>query len=191
MRYGVVCAILLMAAGIGAVPGVAETAGVYLLNPGDVVRVSVWREEELDREAVVQPDGTISFPLVGQVAAAGRSAEAVRGEIAERIDRYVPDPVVTVELLEARGNKIYVIGEVTKPGEYQLARPITVIQAISLAGGFTPFAGTGKVRVLRAGGGEETSLTFDYDAVAEGEGSPGNIELKAGDTVIVPSGSLF
>jgi polysaccharide export outer membrane protein len=191
MRYGVVCAILLMAAGIGALPGVAETAGVYLLNPGDVVRVSVWREEELDREAVVQPDGTISFPLVGQVAAAGRSAEAVRGEIAERIDRYVPDPVVTVELLEARGNKIYVIGEVTKPGEYQLARPITVIQAISLAGGFTPFAGTGKVRVLRAGGGEETSLTFDYDAVAEGEGSPGNIELKAGDTVIVPSGSLF
>jgi polysaccharide export outer membrane protein len=191
MRCGLVVATLIVALGVGAAPVRAQTSDTYLLNPGDVVRVSVWREEELDREAVVQPDGTISFPLVGQVAAAGHSAEMVRGAIAERIDRYVPDAVVTVELLEARGNKVYVIGEVTRPGEYQLARPITVVQAISLAGGFTPFAGTGKVRVLRADGGQETALTFDYDAVAEGEAAPGNIELKAGDTVIVPSGSLF
>lgn len=192
MRHGTLLATLLLVLGLAAGPAAAAEAGeAYLLNPGDVVRVSVWREEQLDRAAVVQPDGTISFPLVGQVAAAGRTPDMVRDEVAERIDRYVPDAVVTVELLEAKGNKIYVIGEVNRPGEYQLARPITVVQAISLAGGFTPFAGTGKVRVLRADGGEAASLTFDYDAVAEGEGAPGNIELKAGDTVIVPSGSLF
>jgi polysaccharide export outer membrane protein len=189
MRSSAGLAALLMA--VAAAPALAETAELYLLNPGDVVRVSVWREEELDREALVQPDGTISFPLVGQVPAAGRSPEMVRDEIARRIDRYVPDAVVTVELLEARGNRVYVIGEVVRPGEYQLTRPITVVQAISLAGGFTPFAGTGKVRILRNEGGSEQSLPFDYDAVADGRDPSGNIELKAGDTVIVPGGTWF
>jgi polysaccharide export outer membrane protein len=181
---------LLVSAGLDR-SAAAQDAPGYRFNAGDLVRISVWREEALDREALVQPDGTVSFPLVGQVAAAGRTADAVRDEIARRIDRYIPEAVVTVELLEARGNKVYVIGEVAKPGEYQLARPITVVQAISLAGGFTPFAGTRKVRVLRSEGGSEQSLPFDYDAVADGRDISSNIELKAGDTVIVPSGSLF
>ena len=153
--------------------------------------VSVWREPELDREALVQPDGTISFPLVGQIAAAGETPAAVQADIVKRIEQYIPEPVVTVELLEARGNKVYVIGEVEKPGEYQLGRPISVVQAISLAGGFTPFAGRGKIQVLRKTAGAETSIPFDYEAVADGENLAGNIELLPGDTVIVPGGSLF
>ena len=163
----------------------------YRFNPGDLVRVSVWREPELDREALVQPDGTISFPLVGQIAAAGETPAAVQADIVKRIEQYIPEPVVTVELLEARGNKVYVIGEVEKPGEYQLGRPISVVQAISLAGGFTPFAGRGKIQVLRKTAGAETSIPFDYEAVADGENLAGNIELLPGDTVIVPGGSLF
>jgi polysaccharide export outer membrane protein len=177
---------------LAAAPTAAdEAAPGYRFNPGDVVRVSVWREPELDRQALVQPDGTISFPLVGQVAAAGRTPETVQAEIVRRIETYIPEPVVTVELLEARGNKIYVIGEVTRPGEYQLGRPITAVQAISLAGGFTPFAGRGRIQILRQGAGGETSIPFDYEAVADGENLAGNIELQPGDTVIVPGGSLF
>lgn len=169
----------------------AEGEAGYRLNPGDVVRISVWREEELDRQAVVQPDGSISFPLVGQIGAAGRSADEVRSEIARRIDIYIPEAVVTVELLEARGNKIFVLGEVARPGEYQLGRPITIVQAISLAGGFTPFAGRDEIRVLRQEEDAERAIPFDYDALADGADVTGNIELRAGDTVIVPVGSLF
>jgi len=168
-----------------------DPAPGYRFNPGDLVRVSVWREPELDRQALVQPDGTISFPLVGQVTAAGRTPAAVQADIVGRIEQYIPEPVVTVELLEARGNKVYVIGEVTRPGEYQLGRPITAVQAISLAGGFTPFAGRGRIQILRRGAGGDASIPFDYDAVADGKNLAGNIELLPGDTVIVPGGSLF
>jgi polysaccharide export outer membrane protein len=163
----------------------------YRFNPGDLVRISVWREPELDRQILVQPDGSISFPLVGQITAAGQTPDAVQAEIVERIETYIPDPVVTVELLEARGNKVYVIGEVVRPGEYQLGRPITAVQAISLAGGFTPFAGRGRIQILRQKAGGETSIPFDYEAVANGENLAANIELQPGDTVIVPGGSLF
>ena len=189
-RRGIALAAFVMAV-IASVATLAQEAVDYRFNPGDVVRVSVWREEVLDRQALVQPDGTISFPLVGQVAAAGRTAAAVQAEIAQRIDQYIPDAVVTVELLEPRGNKIYVIGEVNRPGEYQLGRPITVVQAISLAGGFTPFAGTGKIRILRQQGEAETVLNFDYNRLEGGRDLAANIELAAGDTVIVPGGSLF
>jgi polysaccharide export outer membrane protein len=144
----------------------------------------------LNREAVVQPDGSLSFPMVGQVAAADRTPSEVEEDIKERIDRYIPDAVVSVELVEARGNKVFVLGEVNRPGEYQLARPITVVQAISLAGGFTPSAREGKIRVLRAGRVPEM-VTFDYDDVAEGNRLESNLQLKAGDTVIVPGGALF
>ena len=185
----VVCSLLTVTAMAPA--SASETTAGYRFNPGDLVRVSVWREEELDRQALVQPDGTISFPLVGQIAAAGRTPEEVQGEIVKRIETYIPEPVVTVELLEARGNKVYVIGEVNRPGEYQLSRPITAVQAISLAGGFTPFAGRGRIQILRQGAGGETSIPFDYEAVADGENLAGNIELRPGDTVIVPGGSLF
>ena len=184
---------LWVACAIVAVTPIAPAAAQagYHFNPGDLVRVSVWREEELDRQALVQPDGTISFPLVGQIAAAGRTPQEVQGEIVKRIETYIPEPVVTVELLEARGNKVYVIGEVEHPGEYQLGRPITAVQAISLAGGFTPFAGRGRIQILRRDTSGDTSIPFDYNAVADGKNLAGNIELLPGDTVIVPGGSLF
>lgn len=166
----------------------AEAA--YLLNPGDVLRVSVWREDELNREVVIQPDGSLSFPLAGQVPAASRTPGDVERDIRKRLDRYIPDAVVSVELVEARGNKVFVLGEVNRPGEYQLARPTTVVQAISLAGGFTPFARSSKIRVLRVGRGQEV-VTFDYDDVADGTRLESNLQLKAGDTVIVPGGALF
>jgi polysaccharide export outer membrane protein len=162
---------------------------VYQLNPGDVVRISVWREEELLREARIQPDGTVSYPLVGTVPAAGRSAEQIADDIRTRLAEFIPDAVVTVELLEAQGYRVFVVGEVNRPGEYQLAQPITVMQALSIAGGLTPFAGTREIRILRTQD-EQMSIVFDYRAVTREGDLSKNIFLEAGDTVIVPA-SLF
>lgn len=166
-------------------------AASYHLNPQDALRIFVWGEEELQREAAVQPDGSISFPLVGQVAAAGRTVDEVQAEIAERLDRFIPDAVVTVELLQASGSKIYVMGEVNHPGEYPLTGPLSIVQAISRAGGFTNYAATGRIRILRRGEGEGTAMTVDYDRIASGRDPASNIDLKAGDTIIVPGSSLF
>ncbi len=171
-------------------PAAGQGMPVYRLNPGDVVRISVWREEELLREARIQPDGTVSYPLVGSVPAAGQTPGEVADAITERLEEFIPDAVVTVELLEAQGYRVYVIGEVNRPGEYQLAQPITVMQALSIAGGLTPFAGTSGIRILRTSTDEQMNISFDYDAVADDGEMEKNIFLKAGDTVIVP-GSLF
>lgn len=163
----------------------------YTLNPGDVLRISVWREDALDREALVQPDGTVSFPLVGQVAAAGHTTGQVAEAIGGEIDMYIPEAMVSVELLEALGNSIYVIGEVNRPGQYQLTGATTVVQAVSLAGGFTPFASTSRIRVLRIEGDNDVTYRVDYDDIEAGEQLESNMRLKAGDTVMVPGGSLF
>jgi polysaccharide export outer membrane protein len=171
-------------------PAVGEAMPEYRLNPGDVVRISVWREEELLREARIQPDGTVSYPLVGSVPAANRTPGQVAETITEELEEFIPDAVVTVELLEAQGYRVYVIGEVNRPGEYQLSQPITVLQALSIAGGLTPFAGTGGIRILRTQTDEQMSIAFDYDAVAGDGEMEKNIFLEAGDTVIVP-GSFF
>jgi polysaccharide export outer membrane protein len=169
-------------------PAVGQAMPEYRLNPGDVVRISVWREEELLREARIQPDGTVSYPLVGSVPAANRTPGEVADTITEELEEFIPDAVVTVELLEAQGYRVYVIGEVNRPGEYQLSQPITVLQALSIAGGLTPFAGTGGIRILRTQTDEQMSIAFDYDAVADGGEMDKNIFLKAGDTVVVPAG---
>jgi polysaccharide export outer membrane protein len=191
IRLVLLAAALLLLSLAGPVPVQAAAAG-YRLNPGDMIRISVWKEEELAREAIVQPDGSVSFPLVGQVPAAGRTPAELQAEIVKGIEKYIPDAVVTVELVQAKGNRVYVIGEVNRPGEYQLDRPISIVQAISLAGGFSPFADQDEIRILRTTqGGGETSFVFDYDEIADGKDLSKNITLEPGDTVIVPGGSLF
>jgi len=184
--------LLALVVGWSVTPTPASGQGVpeYRLNPGDVVRISVWREEELLREARIQPDGTVSYPLVGSVPAADRTPGEVADTITDELEEFIPDAVVTVELLEAQGYRVYVIGEVNRPGEYQLSQPITVLQALSIAGGLTPFAGTGGIRILRTQADEQMSIAFDYDAVAADGEMQKNIFLEAGDTVIVP-GSFF
>jgi polysaccharide export outer membrane protein len=187
-----VVVLLALVVGWSVTPTPASGQGVpeYRLNPGDVVRISVWREEELLREARIQPDGTVSYPLVGSVPAADRTPGEVADTITDELEEFIPDAVVTVELLEAQGYRVYVIGEVNRPGEYQLSQPITVLQALSIAGGLTPFAGTGGIRILRTSADEQMSIAFDYDAVAADGEMQKNIFLEAGDTVIVP-GSFF
>ena len=121
----------------------------YLLNPGDVLQISVWNEEALQQEILVLPDGTISFPLVGIVRAADRTPAEVRDELKKKLSRLIPDPEINLAVREVGGNNIYVIGKVVGPGRYPMTSPTDVVQALSLAGGFTPYAETKKIQILR------------------------------------------
>ena len=173
-----------------AAVAVADDRG-YMLNPGDLIFVSVWKEQDMQGEVLVLPDGNISFPLAGQIMAAGHTTEEVEAAITMRLQKYIPDAIVTVSVLNLTGNKIYVIGAVNRPGEFQMGRPIDVMQALSLAGGLTPFAGEGSIRVLRRENGEDIVLPFDYSEVKKGRQLEMNVELKSGDVVVVAGETLF
>jgi polysaccharide export outer membrane protein len=165
----------------------AEEPAGYALNPGDVLQVSVWKEAELTREVLVRPDGKISFPLVGDIMAAGRTPEDVQQTLVERLEKYVPDPSVTIALGAANGNKVYVLGKVARPGEYVMPRPLDVMQALAMAGGLNAFASENKVLILRRGpDGAQKAIPFRFGAVQNGEELPSNIMLTSGDVVVVP-----
>jgi polysaccharide export outer membrane protein len=161
-------------------------SGNYQLQPGDVVNVSVWKEPDLTSELLVRPDGAITLPLAGQIDAAGHTVEEVRSSIDSRLRKYIPDPAVTVTLKQALGNQIFVLGKVNRPGNYAIPRPVDVVQALSLAGGTTPFAAVNDIRVLRRVGGKQITLTFRYTDIEHGRRLQQNVLLQSGDTVIVP-----
>jgi polysaccharide export outer membrane protein len=173
------------AAPAAAVPSPDDSAG-YLLQPGDVLAVSVWKEPDLTSELLVRPDGAITLPLAGQIDAADHTVEEVRSTIDTRLRKYIPDPSVTVTLKQALGNQIFVLGKVNRPGNYPIGRPVDVVQALSLAGGTTPFAAVNDIRVLRHEGGKQITLTFRYTDIEHGRRLQQNVLLHSGDTVIVP-----
>lgn len=167
-------------------PDAERDVGTYPVNAGDVLEVLVWKEENLQKQVVVRPDGYFSFPLTGDIRAEGRTIEAIRGDISAQIARYIPDPVVSVAIFEPRGSKVYVIGQVNRPGEFPINRYVDVIQALSMAGGTTPFAKLDEIRILRREGSTQTATTFAYGDIAAGKRLQQNIVLKPGDTVLVP-----
>lgn len=159
----------------------------YHLQPGDTVTISVWKEKDLETEALVRPDGGLSFPLVGDIEAKGHTLREVRDTIAERLKPYIPDPVVTVAIKEIGGNEIFVLGRVNRPGGYPFSQPIDVMQALSLAGGTTPFAKLNRIVILhRDASGAEHSERFHYADIAHGRDLAQNVLLHSGDTVVVP-----
>ena len=165
----------------------AQGDDLYSINPGDVLSVSVWKEEDLNQEVIVRPDGYISFPLVGEAKAAGSSIEALRKLITQRITKYIPDPVVTVSIRQLSGNKVYVIGKVNKPGEFVVLRNVDVMQALSMAGGTSTYAALNKIKILRReSSGRLKAISFEYGDVEKGNNLEQNIVLKAGDVVVVP-----
>jgi polysaccharide export outer membrane protein len=159
---------------------------VYQIQAGDVLDVSVWQEEDLQKQVLVRPDGGMSFPLAGDMQAAGKSVADLQKLITERLKKYIPDPVVTVSALKLDGNKIYVIGRVNKPGEFPANRYVDVVQALSMAGGMTPYASDNKIIVLRRENGKERSIPFRYGDIEKGENLEQNIVLQSGDVVVVP-----
>lgn len=159
----------------------------YLLGPEDVLKVSVWKDEQLTQEMVVRPDGMISFPLIGEVMAAGRMVEDVRLEITKRLMKYLPTPNVTVTVLKVQSYRIYVLGRVLKPGEYQAGHHTDVLQALSMAGGLTPYAAENDIKIIRRQqGGEELVFPFRYGDARKGKELHQNIVLQRGDVVMVP-----
>ena len=164
----------------------AAAGSRYVMQPGDLLQISVWHETDMDREVQVSPDGWFAFPLIGEVPAAGLSVEEVRVEVARRLSQFIPKAVVTVSLKEMRGNKIYVLGKVNRPGAYAFYDAIDVVQALSLAGGAGRFAELDNIRVIRRLGDKQTSIAFNYTQVQHGEKLEQNIQLKSGDVVMVP-----
>ena len=132
----------------------------YLLGPEDAIEISVWKEPDLTKQLVVRPDGKITYPLIGEVQASGRTVKQLQEEILKRLEKYVTDAHVTVILLKAQNYKIYVTGKVNKPGDFLIGKPVNVMQAISMAGGLTPFASPGSIMVLRTGGRQRRGLTL-------------------------------
>lgn len=159
----------------------------YQIGPQDVLQISVWKDEILSREAIVRPDGFISFPLIGEVLAEGRPVSDLSKEMNERLTQFVSDPRITIAVSEVNSFKIFVIGKVNKPGGFQIGQYTDVMQALSLSGGLTPFAREGSIKVLRRGKqGDQTTYPFDYGEVLKGENLEQNIVLQRGDVVMVP-----
>jgi polysaccharide biosynthesis/export protein len=160
---------------------------LYTVKAGDVLSVAVWKEPDLTSNAVlVRPDGTFSFPLVGQVDARGKSVQELQNLISERLKKYISDPVVTVSVQEVKGNKVYVIGQVTKAGEFVVNPSVNVMQALSMAGGATAFASLNNIMILRRTAAGQVALPFHYNDVVHGKDLQQNVELQAGDIVVVP-----
>jgi polysaccharide biosynthesis/export protein len=158
----------------------------YRLHAGDSITVSAWKEIDLQRKVMIRPDGRFSFPLAGEVQAAGRTPDEVRLDIESKLKKYIPEAVVTVVVEDFSGNRVYVIGQVNKPGMFIMNPELTVLQALSLAGGSTPFAKLDNVSILRGTGAAQKSLPFRYNQVVEGKSLQQNITLQSGDVVVVP-----
>ena len=182
---------VLICANAGLLSG-AEEEGVFgrgphfVLGPEDVLEISVWNYETLTRQVVVRPDGKISFPLIGDIRAQGRTVEELRQALEEKIKAFVQDAPVTVVVVEAGSPKVYVIGKVVNPGVYIMGKALRVMQVLAMAGGATPFADKDEILIIRESHGRQIALKFNYGKVANGRDLEKNIHLKPGDTVVVP-----
>ena len=168
-----------------SVPAPAQDA-TYTVQPGDILKVSVWKEPQLQDPILIRPDGGFSFPLVGEVDGRGKTVAQLQVIMTQRLSKYISDPVVSVSVTEIHGNKVYVIGQVAKPGEFIVNPRVDVMQALSMAGGMTAFASLSNIIILRRNGTTQTALRFDYTDVAKGKKLDDNIQLQSGDVVVVP-----
>jgi polysaccharide biosynthesis/export protein len=158
----------------------------YLLCPGDVVEVEVWKEPEISKVLPVRPDGKISLPLVNDVQAAGLTTASLAADLTEKLKKFISDPQVTVIVAQVNSQRVYVMGEVLRGGAYPLTAGMTVLQALSNAGGFTSFANPRKIYVLRQENGKPVRYRFNYKDVVKGRKPEENRVLQPGDTIVVP-----
>ncbi len=158
----------------------------YQIGPGDVLQISVWKEEGMEQQILVRPDGEITFPLIGEVQAGGLTTRMLSDALVAKLKKYIPNPSVTVSVLQAISNKVYVIGKVNRPGEFAATAYMDVLQALTMAGGLTPYADSDDIKIIRRTETGTKMKRFDYDEVVSGDRLDMNIILKAGDTVVVP-----
>ena len=158
----------------------------YLIGPGDVLEISVWNEPDLNKTLVVPPDGVISFPLINPIKVTNLTITALKKAVTKKISEYIPDATVTVLLIKINSLKAYVIGKVKGAGEYSINLDTTVLQILAKAGGLTPFASDGNIKILRQKNKKIINIPFDYGEVEKGKNLEQNIVLEAGDVVLVP-----
>jgi len=172
-----------------ATPAAVQTAAedpAYKIGPQDLLKIDVWREDQLTRTVPVRPDGKITLPLLNDVQAAGLTPMELAAVIGEELKKYINNPQVTVSLMEINSRRVYVTGEVTKAGAYALLPHMTVLQALSGSGGFTQFARVKNIYVLRTENGKQIKLPFNYKEAISGKNPEQNIELRPGDVIVVP-----
>ena len=159
----------------------------YRLHPGDKVIIGVYDDPKLlPQEMIVAPDGKISYPMVGELMAGGKTVEQIRLELQGRLKKYISDPIATVIVTDVKGNVVYVVGQVTKPGSITMNPTINVLQALSMAGGANPYAKLDSIIIIRSSGGTQKVLPFRYGQVSAGHELQQNIQLESGDVVVVP-----
>ena len=158
----------------------------YLIGPGDILDISVWKNPDLTKTVAVLPDGKIAFPLVGELQAANKTREQLSKELRTRLNRYVPDADLSVVVTQVNSLLVYVIGRVNKPGHLILNTNINVMQALAMAGGLNPFAKRDSIKIVRETESPAKYFDFDYDLVYKEKNRSQNIQLKRGDVIIVP-----
>lgn len=165
----------------------AENALGYRVGPGDVVKINVWKHDDISQQVTVRPDGKFTLPLIGDVDANGRTVEEIAADVGKRAQRYFQDnPPVTVQVAEVKSYKIYVVGEVQRGGEFTPNHQVTVLHGLAMAGGFTRFANPDRIIIVRRDAHGERRIPFDYSAVVDHGDLQQNLALQSGDTVVVP-----
>lgn len=167
-------------------PAPHQADSTYVISPGDVIEVQVWQEPNVSKAVPVRPDGKISLPLLDDVQAAGLTAGALTADLTEKLKKFISDPQVTVIVTQVNSQRIYITGEVNRGGTYPLEPGMTVLQGLSSAGGFTAFANVKKIYVLRQENGKQVKYPFNYKDVVKGRDTAQDIQLRPGDTIVVP-----
>jgi len=170
---------------VAAAPGVSSPPG-FLIGPEDVLSIVYWRDKEMTTDVIVRPDGKISLPLLNEIQAAGLTPAELHDRIVEQSTRFLEDPNLTVVIKQINSRKVFITGEVVKPGPYSLTAPTTVLQLIALAGGLKEYAKSHKIVIVRIENGRITAYPFNYKEVTSRKNLRQNIELKPGDTVVIP-----
>jgi polysaccharide biosynthesis/export protein len=158
----------------------------YLIGAGDVLSLEVWKDPNLTRLLVVMSDGKVNIPLIGEVTVANRTITDVKKELEERLSRFVPDPVLTLEVEQCNSLFIYVLGRVNNPGRSALVSTVNVLQALAIHGGLNPFARRNQIKIFRSENGKQRIIPFHYDEVTMEERVEENIDLMRGDVIFVP-----
>ena len=171
---------------VSARDGKNKDSSSYTIGAGDVLEISVWKDESLTRQLVVPPDGVISFPLIKDITVTNLTVSQLRHEITKRLEDFVPDATVTVMLMQINSLQAYVIGKVNKPGQFPINQDTTVMQVLAMAGGLNPFAAAGRIFILRQKNGRNIAIPFNYSEVVKGKNLEQNITLQRGDVVVIP-----
>jgi polysaccharide export outer membrane protein len=158
----------------------------YVIGSQDMLDISVWREPDFSRTVPVRPDGKISLPLLNDMQAAGLTPSQLAAELTKSLNKFVTNPQVTIIVTQINSQRFYILGEAARPGAYTLIPEMTILQALSNAGGFTPYANSKKIYLLREENGKQQKLSFNYKDVVAGKRTEQNIVLKNGDTIVVP-----